>query len=427
MSHSSSSAFDLRGYLPAIAHAGSTRFPRLVARYLTALAVFAILAVWFLPWQQFASGKGQVIAFDPLDRRINIEAPVSGNVRKLHVVEGQLVKKGEIIAEITDNDPTLLINLRAQKDALSTRVVAASQRVEDLGIQINQQTQAKGQALDAAAQRVAGEKITMETAKLNLDRLADLKQSGLVSEREYELAKQSYENADANFKASVANLKRTTNDFDSVISSIRALKGTAESDLAVAQRDLKSMEIQINQNMRQVIESPRDGIVLSVAATDGTYLRPGSAICVIIPETQTRFVEMHMDGNDMPLLTPRHTDKNGKVIPGSDVRLQFEGWPAVQFIGWPSVAVGTFGGEVVFIDPVDDGKGGFRVVVAPKPDIVKRDGKLREESWPSNRFLRQGVRANGWVLLQSVPLWREIWRQINGFPPIIPQPETEKK
>jgi adhesin transport system membrane fusion protein len=262
MSHSSSHSPELLGHLPSIAHAGSTRFPRVLARYLAAISVIAIIAVWFLPWQQFASGKGQVIAFDPLERRINVEAPVSGNVRKLHVVEGQSVKKGEIIAEITDNDPTLLINLRAQKDSLSSRVVAATQRVEDLGIQINQQTQAKGQAINAATQRVAGEKITMETAKLNLDRLLDLKQSGLVSEREYELAKQSFENAEANYKASEANLKRTTNDFDSVISSIRALKGTAESDLAIAQRDLKGMEIQINQNMRQVIESPRDGIVL---------------------------------------------------------------------------------------------------------------------------------------------------------------------
>lgn len=427
MSRSISRRFTYQGNLPAIAQAGSSRFPRMVARYLAVFAVLIFLGVWFLPWQQFVGGTGKVIAFDPLDRRINVEAPVSGNVRKLHVVEGQLVKKGAVIAEIEDNDPNLLVNLQAQNQALALRKAAASQRVNDFEAQICQQEQAKGQAIDAAVQRVAAEKITAEIAVLNFNRLADLKKSGLVSTREFEVAQQLRESSEANWKAADANLKRTENDFDSTISGTRAQKGSAQAEVATAERDIKSLDIQISQNMRQVVESPRDGIVLSVQATDGTYLRPGSPICVIIPETDSRFVEMFLDGNDMPLITPRTTDADGKVHPGSDVRVQFEGWPAIQFIGWPSVAVGTFGAEVVFIDPADDGKGKFRVVVAPKPDVFIRDGQPREERWPSNRFLRQGVRANGWVLLNRVPLWMEIWRQINGFPPVISNAEPAKK
>jgi multidrug resistance efflux pump len=427
MSQSPSHSFDLKGHLPAIARAGSCRFPRLLARFLACLVVLFALGLWFLPWQQFVTGTGKVIAFDPMERRINVEAPVSGNVRKLHVVEGQQVKKGDVIVEIQDNDPNLLANLRAQNDALIARKAAAAQRVDDLEVQVRQQELAKGQALDAAEQRVAAEKITAETAMLNLNRVVDLKKSGLVSERDYEVARQLQESSDANFKAAESNLKRTENDFSAAISGIRAQKGTAQSELAGAERDIKSLEIQISQNLRQVVESPRDGVVLSVQATDGTYLRPGSMICVIIPETDSRFVEMWLDGNDMPLITPRLTDEKGKITPGSDVRLQFEGWPAIQFIGWPSVAVGTFGAEVIFIDPADDGNGRFRVVVAPKPDVLTRDGETHEEQWPSNRYLRQGVRANGWILLNSVPLWKEIWRQINGFPPVISTTEPKKK
>jgi hypothetical protein len=99
------------------------------------------------------------------------------------------------------------------------------------------------------------------------------------------------------------------------------------------------------------------------------------------------------------------------------VRLQFEGWPAVQFVGWPSVARGTFGGEVVLIDPTDDGTGRFRVLVAPRPDVVNDGTEVVE--WPGPRWLRQGVQVNGWVLLNRVPLWYEIWRQLNGFPPAL--------
>lgn len=427
MSQTRSSTFDLLGHLPAITRAGSSRLPRLMARVLAVLFVGFVLAIWFLPWQQFVSGTGKVIAFDPLERRINVEAPVSGNVRKLHVVEGQRVKKGAVIVEIQDNDPNLLANLRSQHDSLIVRRAAAAQRVDDLELQIRQQEQAKGQALDAAVQRVAAEKITAETAQLNFNRVSELRKSGLVSERDFEVARQLQESSDANLKAADANLKRTENDFGATIAGIRAQKGTAQAEVATAERDIKTLEIQISQNQRQVVESPRDGIVLSVQATDGTFLRPGSPICVIIPETESRFVEMWLDGNDMPLITPRQTSPDGVVVPGSEVRLQFEGWPAIQFVGWPSVAVGTFGGEVVFIDPADDGRGRFRVVVAPKPDVIMREGVERSEDWPSNRYLRQGVRANGWILLGVVPLWKEIWRQINGFPPVVSDKEPEEK
>jgi hypothetical protein len=150
-------------------------------------------------------------------------------------------------------------------------------------------------------------------------------------------------------------------------------------------------------------------------------------MCTIIPETESRMVELWLDGTDMPLVHARETDPQGRITrEGSSVRLQFEGWPAVQFVGWPSVAVGTFGGEVLLIDPTDNGKGKFRVLIAQRPDSVERNGQPIQQGWPANRWLRQGVRANGWVLLQRVPLWFEIWRQLNGFPPVVADGEPEK-
>ena len=61
---------------------------------------------------------------------------------------------------------------------------------------------------------------------------------------------------------------------------------------------------------------------------------------------------------------------------------------------------------------------------------MRQDGRfLREDGWPDDRYLRQGVRANGWVLLKRVPLGYEIWRQLNGFPPVVADdaPEKDKK
>ena len=135
-------------------------------------------------------------------------------------------------------------------------------------------------------------------------------------------------------------------------------------------------------------------------------MKEGDPICLIVPDTSDRAVQVWLDGNDAPL-----------VEPGRHVRLQFEGWPAMQFAGWPSVAVGTFGGEIVSVDAVDNGKGQFRVLILPD---------ATDQAWPEERFLRQGVRTNGWVLLNQVPLWYEIWRQMNGFPPVVSSGEPKE-
>jgi len=403
--------------LPALSLAASARFTMIVARLLLVGFGLLVFALCFLPWRQFIAGSGRVIAFDPLERRINIEAQLSGRVKHLHVTEGQRVKMGDLIIEIQDNDPNLLNNLKAQREAILSRRDFALGRVESLIAQITQQELAKRQAIEGAEQRVAQAKVAFETAQLNFTRTQELYTKQLESQRNLELATLSRDSTSAEWKSAAAALKRTANDMDASIAATHASKGSALTEVATAERDLSSIDIQISQNERQIILSPRNGIVLNVAATDGTYLRPGSLICVIIPETDSRFAEIMVDGNDMPLI---HSRKEGQ--PGSPVRLAFEGWPAVQMIGWPQLAIGTFGGEVVFVDATDDGTGKFRVVIAPAEDTVNRgNGKGPVKvGWPEkDRWLRQGTRVNAWIMLRQVPLWFEIWRQINGFPPVV--------
>ncbi len=400
--------------LPAIALAGNTRGARIVSRILGVLAVLVVLSVVVLPWQQSVRGTGRVIAFNPLDRRVNIEAPVEGRVRKVHVVENQAVKAGDIIAEIQDNDPNLLANLRLQHDAAIARKAAARQRIDDITQQVAALELAKTQALDAAQQRVLAEDFTMQTNEINERRMAQLLPTGDVSRRNYELAKLALDTARVNLAGAKAVLERTERDYQATIAATNASRRTAEGDLAAAERDIAAIDIQISKTQQQVVVAPRDGIVLSVDVTEGVYMKPGAAICVVIPDTEARFVEAWVDGMDMPLITPREVRADGSSTPGSLVRLQFEGWPAVQFVGWPSVAVGTFGGEVITVDATDNGQGQFRIVVAPD---------TQDAPWPGPRFLRQGVRAKAWVLLRTVPLWQEVWRQLNGFPPVVADKE----
>ena len=103
------------------------------------------------------------------------------------------------------------------------------------------------------------------------------------------------------------------------------------------------------------------------------------------------------------------------ISKGRRVRVQFDGWPAFQFSGWPSVSVGTFGGKVEVIDYVNTTPGEFRILIVPDEN---------DQPWPD--LLRAGSGIKGWVMLDDVPLWYEIWRQLNGFPPSLYRAPLEK-
>jgi adhesin transport system membrane fusion protein len=406
---------------------------RRMSRLLLGGFVVLMFGLLVLPWQQFVPGAGRVVAFDPLERSVTVEAPLSGRVQRAHVVEGKPVKQGDVLFELMDNDPELLSNLLSQRAAADSRRQAAEARVAALTAQLAELERALPMAIEAAKTRLDAARFAAITASQQFERVRSLftNKRGLASQRDYELALLERDRTTAEQARAEAELGRAEADLRASLNSSTALRDSAKADLASAQQSLVSLDIQVSQTRMQRVIAPRDGIVFRVQATEGTFLKAGTPLCTVIPETDNRMVELWMRGNDMPLVQAREVDEHGNTVkPGSPVRLQFEGWPAIQFVGWPSAAIGTFGGEVVLIDPTDNGKGNFRVLVAENPDTIRRaSGEARVHKWPGDRWLRQGVRANGWVLLQRVPLWFEVWRQMNGFPPALSeeQIETTKK
>ncbi len=401
----------------------SLRRVRFLSKALSFLFILSFVAVAFLPWRQFIHGSGRVIAYNPLERTILIEAPLAGRVQKSHVMEGQYMRQGDLLFELADNDPNLLANLQQQLQLARQRRDAAKERLEALNGQVSELERAMPLGIEAARARLEVARVSAATASQQFQRIESLfkDQRGLASQRDFELAQLDRDRTAADLTRSDVELRRTEIDLRASLNSAMASRDSAKADFASADQAAISLEIQVNQTQNQKVLAPRDGYIMRLQATEGTFLRAGSPLCTLIPQTSEPRVELYVSGNDMPLIQPRVSDERGDVISyGSPVRLQFEGWPALQLIGWPSIAVGTFGGEVILVDPTDNGQGKFRILVGPKPDVVTRDGKAVEiRDWPENQWLRQGIRANGWVLLQEVPLWFEIWRQLNGFPPAL--------
>jgi RND family efflux transporter MFP subunit len=283
------------------------------------------------------------------------------------VISYSTANRGQkIAASLTGRIDKWLVQ-EGQKVTKGTELVKLSDFDEQFLTRLAQQLRAAQLALKAAEGALI-------IGQSNLDRQKRLYEKGLTSEREVELA-----------KIEVAK-------FESTVSS--------------AQANVAEFEVKIARQKSQLVKAPFDGIVVRILAPDGgTVVDTGDPLALMVPETEDRAVEITIKGIDLPLISK-----------GRKVRLQFEGWPAVQFTGWPSVAVGTFGGQVEFVDAIDDGKGNYRVLVFPDPT---------EPPWPDQRYLRQGVRVVGWILLDEVTLGWELWRQLNSFPMTVNDPKPE--
>ena len=413
---------------PSLYESRSPGAARVIARLLGVVLLLAVLVLAFAPWQQSVPGSGRVIAYAPLERQQMIEAPIEGRIRDWYVQEGDRVVAGEVLAELSDNDPEILARIERERDAALAHKTAAEGSVEVANAKIaalelardaktisaDLKVEMARNRLDAAERAVDAAKSAERTAKLNLERQKALFEEGLASKRTLELAELEFETKEADLDRANATLKASKRevsafgaDSDHVSADASASIETAkeslrkaESELAKAEAEVQKIDVRLARQQRMSVIAPRDGTILRIVAKqDAQMLKSGDPVAVFVPDITANAVELYVDGKDGPLVTS-----------GRPVRLQFEGWPAIQFVGWPSAAVGTFGGVVEFVDATADEHGRFRVVVSPDPD---------EEPWPDSQWLRQGVRANGWVLLDRVSLGFELWRQFNGFPPAV--------
>ncbi|MCZ8155298.1 MAG: HlyD family efflux transporter periplasmic adaptor subunit [Leptospira sp.] len=407
-----------------------------LAYILTILFFVTIVILVLIPWQQTTMGFGRVVAYAPLDRQQLIESPINGRVMKWHVHEGSKVRKGDPIIDISDNDPEFINRIREEKNALLLRLEAARAREDSLRSRIASLRSSRGSAVDAADSRkmmardrvraseqaIDAAKAALKTTTINLERQHQLLEKGLTSKRNVELAelehtnavtgldraKAAYDGAVKEERAFGSDSGRVNQDAEAGINDARASLASAQSEVARVLEELPRLEARLSRQQNQEIFSPRDGTVMRILVNPDTQqVKEGDGVALIVPDSEDKAVELFISGNDIPL-----------VAEGRKVRLQFQGYPVLQLSGWPEIAVGTFGGTVKLVDVTDNGTGNFRVLIVPDPE---------DRQWPSNRYLKQGVRAKGWIFLNRVSVGYELWRRFNDFPPTLPMDDPEMK
>jgi hypothetical protein len=425
---------------PAMHLVRSGWFARALSRALLVLMILMVFAAIFLPWQQTSRGEGQVVARLPQYRLQLVESPAKGIIDSLRddLREGSEVKEGDIIMVIKpfaeDAQRLLGKSVKAQEEKLAfyTQIRDASlAQVDSIRLQTAQEV--RGAESEVAAARSAHNKAVAEVeaqdakyaqAKFKFERVQGLAVDVIPEvdfmdvknkERE-EFRKLESLHAAAEKAINDINVKQRALEEKTEFALYKIREATqkvdkANTDMNTTQKELQELYTKRGEFDRLDVKSPSTGIIQAIRGQAGTRaVKEGDLLFEVVPKTDDLAVELTVRGVDTPLI---------KV--DDPVRLQFEGWPAIQFVGWPSVAIGTFPGKVIAINPTDSGKGIFKIIVGPdkdsKPENTFQENADRTENgWPDSRYLRQGVRANGWVILNQVPLGFEIWRQMNGFP-----------
>lgn len=406
------------------------------------LLVFAIvgLIILFLPWTQNITGNGKVTTLKPSHRPQTLQSPIPGRIEKWYVQEGDFVKAGDTILKISEVkseyfDPNLLSRTQEQINANQGSIAAYDSKQNALLNQIealekelllkrsqldNKILQARLKVSNDSVKLIAAE-ISLEIAKRQFDRVQSLANSGLKATREVEDKRLKLQETDAKYVAQLNDFERSKNM--ALNSSLERLEietsyqdkiSKAQSDLFTArsnyynasEKGSKLSNTFANYSRRNELlymVAPQDGFInKAIKGGIGETFKEGEKLLGIMPANYELAVETFVRPIDLPLI---HIDEK--------VRVQFDGWPAIVFSGWPNVSYGTYGAKVVAIETFISENGMYRVLLAPDTS---------DHEWPT--AIRIGSGARTIALLEDVPIWFELWRQLNGFPPNYYVPET---
>jgi len=410
--------------------------PRTAKTLLYWLSVFFIglIAFMFVPWTQNIETSGKIIPLLPDERPQSIHAVIPGRIEKWYVKEGDFVQAGDTILEISEIkesyfDPKLLERIKSQITAKSSSQSSYNQKSQSLENQISSLNLALKNKIIQSENKVAqcelkvlSDSMEVIAVRTNYDiqvdqlkRTEQLYNQGLKSKNDLQNGQNKVQEATSKL-ASIQNklltsrnelanamveLNNLTNEFGEKLAKAESDRFSALSSYYEADAEIAKMENQyMNYSIRSgfyFITAPRTGYVTKAIRTGiGEIVKEGEPIVTIMPLDFHIAVELYIKPMDLPLIRKDSTK----------VRMTFDGWPSLIFSGWAGSSFGTFGGRVAAIDNTISDNGKYRILVVPDSSDIK---------WPDQ--LRTGTGAQGFALLKDVPIWYEIWRQLNGFPP----------
>jgi multidrug resistance efflux pump len=387
---------------------------KILARWLLGIGIL-FLIILFLPWQQNIHGTGQVTALSPSNRPQTIQTIIAGRIQDWKIREGQFVAKGDtiaIISEIKEKyfDPKMLLRLREVIQSKEKSLGSKDLKARALKRQVGALEEGMNIKMEQSRAKLEAERVRFSNAKNQYERNKKLFEAGNIPLTKFQDIEYKYQGSEADFMNAEIEIDRVQAEFlDKINKAESDLNNTlseqfeTQADLAKLGNEYVNMEIRSQQYF---ILAPQAGqVVKATQAGIGETIKEGDPVCSIMPLSTDVAVEMYVKAMDVPLISK-----------GRKVRVEFDGFPALQFSGWPSISVGSFGGTVEVIDVVNTHPGEFRILVIPD---------LKDTAWPKQ--IRVGSGTKSWVMLDNVSVWYELWRQLNGFPAsLYAEPKSDK-
>ncbi|MFK7900233.1 MAG: HlyD family secretion protein [Cyclobacteriaceae bacterium] len=405
---------------------------KMLTYWMIGVALFFII-ILFLPWTQNVRSEGYVTTLKPEQRPQSIHSIIAGRIEKWHVREGQLVTEGDTIVSISEIkpsylDPKLLDRIKSQIEAKQKGIVAYESKIVALDNQINAIRQSMQLKLKQAQNKYAQSKLKLasDSAKYNsaktdfniankqYERIYGLYEKGIKSLTAVEEKRAKLQSGNAKIVSAENNILISQNNLINAKLQLSSLKAEYLDKESKAFSDKFSAETMLFEGTSQLLKMKnqltnyeiRNGYYHVVAPQDcyitraivpgiGELIKEGNPIVSIMPADYQLAVELYINPVDYAL-----------IHKGEHVRLLFDGWPAVVFSGWPNTSVGSYGGKIVAIDQNISSNTKYRILIGH--EAGQRD-------WPD--ALRVGSGAVGMALLNDVPLWYELWRNLSGFPP----------
>lgn len=402
-------------------------------RNLLGVLLVVFLVFMFLPWTQNVRGDGKVTTLRPEQRPQTIHATIAGRIERWYVAEGQAVKKGDTIVYLSEVkadyfDPNLVNRVGSQVEAkqgaiesysgkvgaLEAQMEAMQRELRDKTTQIRNKIQQARLKVESDSLKVVQANIDLQVAQRQFNGMKAMYDKGLESLTKFEERRLKLQEAETKRVAAQNQLESSRNDLAIYYTDLTLTQNEYSNKIAKAQSDrystlsekydaqgsVNKLQIERDNYARRAnfyyITAPQDGyVVKAIKPGIGEIIKEGDPVVSIQPADYQLAVEMYVKPLDLPLMSVGH-----------EVRFIFDGWPAFFFSGWPGVSLGTFGGKVFAIDRNISANGKFRVLIAPNEN---------DHPWPT--ALQPGGGAKGIALLNNVPVWYELWRVLNGFPP----------
>jgi multidrug efflux pump subunit AcrA (membrane-fusion protein) len=392
-----------------------------------------LLGILFLPWTQNIRSKGQITSLYQEQKPQKIYSPIAGKISRWWVKEGDFVEQGDTLAKISEIkaeylDPKLILRTQEQLDAKKGTVEFYEQKVKATEDQIANLRSSKSLKQDQLTnkitqlqQKITGERSELEAAnnEYNLvrdqfERNSKMYKEGLISQTQFQQRNAAMQNSLAKKTIAENKVNQTLQEIQNTKIELRGVDqeysekmNKAEGEkfqslgmIETGKGDIAKLENQVSsytiRDGMYYILAPQSGQVINAKkAGIGELLKDGEELLTVVPQNTNYAVEMYVRPVDLPL-----------VSPGQEVRFIFDGFPAIIFAGgWPDQSFGTFPGKIRAVENNIDEKGMFRVIVVEDP---------KDKKWPKQ--IKMGAGAQGIALLNDVPLWYELWRNINGFP-----------